>query len=67
MTTIKKVNRKLDKLADKAKDGAEQVAGKVVDAANIVAHAAVEKVRQGTEKVGETMIGAGEKITKMAK
>ena len=29
---IKKLNRKLDKMADNAKDGAGQVAGKIIDA-----------------------------------
>ena len=67
MTTIQKVNRKLDVLADQAKDGAEMVAEKIVDAANDVAHAAAEKLRQGTENVGEKMIDAGKKISKMAK
>jgi len=66
-THIDKVNHKLDKLAGKAKDGAEKVAEKIIDSANDVAHAAAEKARQGTEKVGEKMIEAGEKITKMAK
>jgi hypothetical protein len=66
-TRIRKVNKKLDKLADKAKDGAGMVAEKIVDAANGVAHAAAEKVRKGTENVGEKMIDVGQKITKMAK
>jgi ferritin-like metal-binding protein YciE len=68
MTThIKKINNKLDALADKAKGGAEKIAEKIIDSANDVAHSAAEKARHGTEKVGEKMIAAGEKITKLAK
>jgi hypothetical protein len=66
-TQFKKINHKLDKLADSAKDGAEKISGKIVDSANDVAHAAAEKIRLGTEKAGEKIIEAGEKITKLAK
>jgi hypothetical protein len=77
-TQIKKINNKLDdmaehakdsaeKLAGKAADGAEKLAGKIIDSANDVAHAAAEKARQGTAKAGEKLIDVGEKITKMAK
>ncbi|MGH7654252.1 MAG: hypothetical protein ACREN6_06265 [Gemmatimonadaceae bacterium] len=64
---IKKLNRKLDKMANNAKDGTEEIAGKIIDAANDVAHSAAEKARQQTEKAGEKLIEAGEKIVKMAK
>ena len=64
---IKQLNLKLDKIAGNAKDGAGQIAGKIIDAANDVAHAATEKARRQTEKAGEKLIEAGEKITKMAK
>ena len=77
-TNIKKLNNKLDdlaehakdgaeKLAGKAADGAEKLAGKIIDSANDVAHAAAEKARQGTAMAGEKLIDVGEKITKMAK
>ena len=62
-----KLNKKLDTLADHAKDGAEKIAEKIVDSANDVAHAAAEQVRKGTAIAGEKMIEAGEKITKLAK
>ena len=64
---IKKIDHKLDDLAEKAKGGAEKVTEKIIDAANSVAHAATAKARQGTESVGEKLIDVGEKITKMAK
>ena len=77
-TQIKKLNHKLDSLADKAKNGAEKLAdkavggaeklaGKMIDSANDVAHAAAEKARQQTKKAGGKLIEAGEKITKLAK
>ncbi len=66
-TNIKKLNRKLDHMAEDAKDGAEKLAGKIIDSANDVAHAAAETARQQTAKAGEKMIEAGEKLTKMAK
>ncbi len=77
-TKIKKLNNKLDdlaehakdgaeKLAGKAADGAEKLAGKIIDSANDVAHAATEKARRGTAKAGEKLIDVGEKISKMAK
>ncbi len=66
-SNIEKINDKLDTIADKAKDGAERMAEKVIDVANDVAHAAAEKARQGTEKVGEKLVDVGEKITKLAK
>jgi hypothetical protein len=66
-TPIKKINHKLDTLADKAKGGAEKLAGKIIDSANDVAHAAAEKARHGTARAGEKLIETGEKITKLAK
>ncbi|HXD23700.1 MAG TPA: hypothetical protein VN613_10110 [Gemmatimonadaceae bacterium] len=66
-TKIKKLNRKLDTMADNAKEGAEKVAGKIIDTANNVAHAATKEARRRTEKAGEKLIEAGEKITKMAR
>ena len=78
MSNMKKLNRKLDtladkakggteKLADKAKHGAEKLAGKVIDSANDVAHSAAEKARRQTKKAGEKLIETGEKITKLAR
>jgi vacuolar-type H+-ATPase subunit H len=77
-TQMKKLNHKLDKLADKAKDrterltgkakdGAEKLAGKVIDSANDVAHSAAEKARLQTKKAGKKLIETGEKIVKLAK
>ena len=66
-TRIQKVNRKLDSMADRAKDGAEKIAGRIIDSANGVAHATAEKARRRTEKAGERLIEVGEKITKMAR
>ena len=66
-TNIRKLNRKLDTMAGNAKDGAGKMAGKIIDKANDVAHAATEKARRQTAKAGEKLIEAGEKITKMAK
>jgi hypothetical protein len=77
-TQMKKLNHKLDKLADKAKggterltgkakDGAEKLAGKVIDSANDVAHAAAETARRQTKKAGKKLIETGEKVVKLAK
>jgi vacuolar-type H+-ATPase subunit H len=77
-TQMKKIDRKLDKLADKAKDGteklagkakqsAEKLAGKVIDSANDAAHAAAKTARRQTKKAGEKLIETGEKIVKLAK
>jgi hypothetical protein len=66
-TRIRKINHKLDTMADNAKDGAGKMAGRIIDAANNVAHAATEKARRQTKMAGEELIKAGAKITKMAK
>jgi hypothetical protein len=77
-TQMKKLNHKLDRLADKAKDGterlagnakdgAEKLAGKVIDSANDAAHAAAEGARRQTKKAGEKLIETGEKMVKLAK
>jgi hypothetical protein len=77
-TQMKKIDRKLDKLAGKAKDGTEKLAGKakagteklagkVIDSANDVAHSAAETARRQTKKAGERLIETGEKMVKLAK
>ena len=66
-TPTEKINEKLDAIAESAKDGAGRVVGTIVDTANSVAHAVVEKARKTTEKAGDTVVEAGEKLTKLGK
>ena len=65
-THAEKLTAKLDEMATRAKGDVEKVVERAVDSVNDAAHAVVEKTRQQTEKAGEKMKAAGEKIAKLA-
>jgi F0F1-type ATP synthase membrane subunit b/b' len=58
-----KAHEKIDEIAATAK----KEVSRIVDKTNEAAHVVVEKTREQTERAGEAMIAAGEKIADLAK